>query len=406
MTTLQQLLKYFHTAVFDTKPDSVLAFRLRHASGATWSVSEDVFTATAGSVTHSFDLNVLTINDLALVLQAAGFEVLNISTNISHLGAACLVEGSGDQNISNGDHVMAFMSPLWAILSSYAVALRDADYARAQALRQMIITQADGDWLDLWGTLYATARLAGESDVDYAARIPEEAFRLRVNGKAIEKAVKDLTGYDIEIKEPWKSTFRLDFSQLSGTDYFENADYYAKFLIQPVADHPIDWTKPLEVIKRNKAAGIMLLDPASRYASGLEYNFTGMYQVLSGRKITYTESAIIAGNNPLDVVVLSDDFIIKNYPVVWYGGVGHANFVGLGLDVDTSQKIMGLRNTVFTGVDGSLVVNETVITEGYTNFNEGFYAARTGTPPTWTGAWDSRAWYYPNLVYSVHWFRS
>ena len=116
-TTLQRLLRYPHSAVFDTSPQAELAFRLRHPDGATWSIAERVFTASAGAIQVTYDLRSLTVGALVTQLSAAGFTVEAASPRFTGLSAVVLVEGSGDQGQSNGDHIMGFTSLLWVLLS-------------------------------------------------------------------------------------------------------------------------------------------------------------------------------------------------------------------------------------------------------------------------------------------------
>src|SRR5690606_20140741 len=92
-------------------------------------------------------------------------------------------------------------------------------------------------------------------------RIPQEAFRLRVNKYAIEKAIHDLTGVRVFIRETWPDMFRLDESRLSGRHRLVNGDQWRYGYIQPVASGLFDWTGVLDIIERNKAAGVIVLPP-------------------------------------------------------------------------------------------------------------------------------------------------
>lgn len=260
-TTLQRLLSYPHRSVFDTQPQEELAFRLRHPFGATWEVADGVMTAAVGPYRRTYALDALNVTQLRAALVADGFEVLDVSSAYSGKSALVLVEGSGDQNVSNGDHVHAYTSILWALLGSFAGELRVAKSAIVQAVRQMVISQAEGEWLDLWGALYAVARKTGEGDAAFAARIPREVFRLRNNAHGIELAIRDATGFDVRIEEPWHNIFRLDESLLSGADRLYDGQYVGYHLIRPVVRTNVDWPVIEAVIERNRAAGVMVLGP-------------------------------------------------------------------------------------------------------------------------------------------------
>jgi hypothetical protein len=258
-TTLQRLLKYPHAAVFDKDPAPATAFHLRHTDGASWMVSERVLSVFAGELELSFDLSLYTIDSLATALGANGFDVEFLSPQYRYLSAMALVEGSGSQDVSNGDRLTVYTSLLWVLLSAYSAELFEASEQIVQALRQMVITTAEGEWLDLWGMLYAEPRRQGESDASYAARIPQEAFRIRVNARAIEQAILDATGFDVRIEEPWTEIFTLDDSLLSGDHKLYDGTNVGYHLIRPVTRQTVDWPAVLAVINRNRAAGVLVL---------------------------------------------------------------------------------------------------------------------------------------------------
>ena len=261
-TTLARLLKYPHAAVFDKSPEQAGAFRLRHANGASWVIGDAVMTAHAGEVEHIFTLDTMTVGQLASALAVNGFEVLSLSSDFTSRSALVLVETTGNERQSNGDSVFAYTSVLWTLLGGFAGELRGAKEQVIEALRQMVITQSEGEWLDLWGTLYAVPRKSGEPDAGYASRIPVEAARLRCNPRGIELAIRDATGYEVEIREPWRQMFTLDVSRLSGADHLRDTTFYTHHIIQPVARAPIDWTGVLDVIERNRPAGVLVRSPS------------------------------------------------------------------------------------------------------------------------------------------------
>jgi hypothetical protein len=314
-TTLQRLLKYPHTAVFDTSPDAAIAMRLQHPSGASWVVVDEILTATAIGVSHTYDLTQFTLATLATALTADGFDVVYLSSDFADFGASVLVDGSGNQGDSNGDHLTAFTSPLWAILGGYARELRAADDARGQALRQMIIGQAEDFWLDYWADLFGIPRNPGEEDSDLQIRLPAEVMRKRVNGLAIEQTVKDLTGQDVWIDEPWKRRFTLDSSALSGGDHFSDGQYYAYHVIQPVGNIGTDWTGIKEIVERNKAAGVIVYDSRVDLTPIHVVVPFNEYHVSSAR--TDIRGSWLSGVNDqmLDVMRLSDSTITINHKV-------------------------------------------------------------------------------------------
>lgn len=358
-TTLERLMEYPHSAVFDKDPEASLAFRLRHQDVSSWSVAEGILTVTADEQAFEFDLSQYTIGSLTNALVDAGFEIPYIASKHSRLGALALIEGSGTEAQSNGDHLYVFESPLWAILSGYTGELREAAYQAEQALRQMVIWQSDGEWLELWGSLYATGRLDGETDGEFAPRIPKEAFRLRVNGLAIEEAIKDITGKDVEIREPWRYVFRLSESQLSGTHRFPDENYYGYFLIHPISRVPIDWDDVLGVIHRNRAAGIEVYAPMVDF----EVRHVPMsppveYAVDMGIEFLHSMRAWVHGDAPLGEMILDDNEFTFNHPVILYHLYSLSNRSGLEMmqvEGDSLNLDFVLNVSLFPGREDKII---------------------------------------------------
>ncbi len=307
-TTLQRLLKYPHAAVFDKSPVAELALRLRHPDGAVWSIAEGVLTVTVGAAHHTYDLSLVSVGQLCADLESDGFEVLSISPMLAGKSAMVLVEGQGDQLQSNGDHISGFTSLLWAIFSAYSGELRAAKAQIGEALRQMVITQAEGEWLDLWGALYAQERMGAESDADFAERIPKEAFRIRVNKFGIEDAIKDATGFDVRIDEPWKEIFTLDQSTLSGPDRLYDGARYGYHLIRPFTRQHVDWPAVLKVINLNRAAGVLVIE--SNVVHGTHVDGTGAVvasgiQSLNYLGLRYIDRVLLDYNEISDIAILN-----------------------------------------------------------------------------------------------------
>lgn len=312
LTVLQRLLRYPH-GVFDKRPASELAIRIRHMAGCQWRVAEEVLSLTVGeaSEAHTYDLTNRTLVQLSMDLIDDGFDVPYLSPNLRSLSAAVLVEGEGDQASPNGDHLQAYTSLLWVILSAYARELREAGVQKEEAIRQMIIPQAEGYWLDVWGLIYGIGRGPDETDAEYAPRIPDEAFRIRVNALAIEKAIKDITGKDVRIREPWLNMFRLNQSKLSGEDRFYDGSNYGYHLIQPISSSVIDWDDVLPVIERNRPAGVLVLRPSMEMAGWVDARLNG--SVWAGGTSALGSFTTAWKNAALGWMVLDQDDLVRNY---------------------------------------------------------------------------------------------
>lgn len=323
-TTLQRLLRYPHPAVFDKDPVSELVIRLRHADGCTWRIASGAMTATAGAAEFTYDLTTLTVAQLIDALQDDGFELLNLNARFHQLSALVLVEGEGDQGLSNGDHIYGFTSLLWALFSGYSREVDAAAEQVRQALLQMVIATASNEWLDLWGTLYAAPRATGETDAAYRLRIPREAFRIRVNPRAIELAIKDLTGKDVTILEPWRDVFTLDQSELSGPDKMQDGELVGPFLIQPQSVGSIDWSDVLPIVERNRPAGVLMLPPQVLYVGGAE--LTDPVTVgtsISRRHATAVQLEDLALLDYADIEETSE----LNHPLIYRRSVQHLSGV-------------------------------------------------------------------------------
>lgn len=345
MTALRRLLKHPHRSVFDTSPEDELALRLRHPDGAAWTVADETLTVTVGQAVHVYDLATLSIAGLVTRLRDDGFEVLDVSPTFYSMSASVLVEGSNSQGRSNGDHLTGFKSLMWALFGGYARELRIAKAQIPEALRQMIITEAEGEWLDLYGALYDQPRKSGQADPEYAQYIPREAFRKRLNAKAIEKAILEQTGKDVRIDEPWRLMFRLDQSALSGTHHLHDSAFYTPFIIQPVSNEPFDMDEVIKIVERNKAAGVIVHAPAlimpTRHVS-----FGDNYKVGKNREDTYVIGAWAGGERPLGVMRLDNNKFNFNHRVQAFQIIAISNDDGL----QTEQDFGKARNVAVASI--------------------------------------------------------
>lgn len=206
MLLTQKLISYLNR-VFDKDPHSFLALRLRYSgTSMTWIISDNVLkTTVVGGVGSSLsvDLTAHTIASLAAYLSGQpGYSVAYAdSTELSLLSAKVLIDGSGDQDASNGDHIPAYTSLLWAYLEAFANELKSVSYQIDQALIQMNMRKAEAFWLDEWGGYYGISRKTGETDSAYSNRIIIEVLRPRGNNIAIEMALRELLGQPVTVSD-------------------------------------------------------------------------------------------------------------------------------------------------------------------------------------------------------------
>lgn len=194
MTLTEKLLGYLNR-VFDKGPDAALALRLNYDGAMTWRVSGGVLTTSVTGGTGSpltVALGGFSVSGLAAYLSAQpGYSVPFTATgDLASRSALALIETTGNPAQSNGDHLMAFQSVLWAYMSAQSAELSTAQLAIGEALLQIAALTASDTWVDEHGSYYGVARTNGEADVSYVARIVSEITRARGNGIAIAEAVK------------------------------------------------------------------------------------------------------------------------------------------------------------------------------------------------------------------------
>ena len=144
--------------VFSPDAEARLALRVRHDDGLAWTVADDDLSIQVGEVTHHYDLNLYTLGQLAQTLTDAGFDIAFVDSEISHLSALTLLEGSGEQDDRNGDHLTVYSSPLDVLLAAMGRSLGEGRAAIASALAQMILPNATEEWADLFGEIFGVPR--------------------------------------------------------------------------------------------------------------------------------------------------------------------------------------------------------------------------------------------------------
>lgn len=260
MTWIDRLLRHLHR-VFDQTPGAVLAFRIAaDGDGLVWAVTEDVFSteATGGTGANlSLALAEHTIGSLVdAIASSAGYSIVYSNADVLDISAKALIAGTGDVATSNGDHVTSFSNPLWSFLGAWGVHLRDAKAQVEQMLRQMVSTQAEGEWADHWGGYYRVPRNAGEADAIYTARMIAEILQPKANHLALEAILEPSAGAPVTVREPWKERFRLDSSRLDGLHHIQDGEFYNLNVLEIVSTSERSTLAPLA--ERNKAAGTRL----------------------------------------------------------------------------------------------------------------------------------------------------
>lgn len=206
MKLTSKLLGYLHR-VFDKDPGEFLAFRLRYSgTSMTWAVADGVLTTQVEGgpgVNLDVDLSQYTLAELVDHLAAQSGYTIEFAdmSALANLSALVLIDGEGDQDTNNGDHLLGYTSLLWSYLEANAVELREAGTQIIEMLRQMEIPTAEAEWIDEHGGYYGIRRGLGETDDYYGPRILVEVLRPRGNNIAIEKAITEITEQDVTVTD-------------------------------------------------------------------------------------------------------------------------------------------------------------------------------------------------------------
>lgn len=269
------LLERLHSG-FDLDPDAAVALILTHAQGVSWWVADSRLVVGTETGTPLVDISLTsgTLDDVVTALTLGGVTVSYRNPDLAGLHASILIESSGVESHSSGNMIYGHRSVLWAFMGGLSV---EVDVAAAQvplALEQAELHSAGGDWLDYWGGYFKLARTLGQSDADYLDLIVSETLRHRSNKYAIENAIRYATGYVVEIDEPWEWMFVLDKSTLSGADKVKDGVTIGRNLIRPISLVGIDWSVVTPIIERNRAAGVLMLQPITRTSAVIHANIS------------------------------------------------------------------------------------------------------------------------------------
>lgn len=227
----QKLLLYLHR-VFDKDPHPVLAFRVRYnGTGLAWSISNGVLTLTATGGTgasHTFNIANFAIGQLAQFIAALpGYSVPYQDTSAyALLSALALLDSSGNENVSNGDHVYGYTTLLWSWMDANSSELGTAKRQIDNALAQMSTTSAQDEWLDELGGYYKVPRQQGELDPAYGPRIIASVLQPRGNNVAIGEAIKSITqaGQPVFVIDAINNTgFAITYN---GLIHYDGSEFY------------------------------------------------------------------------------------------------------------------------------------------------------------------------------------
>jgi hypothetical protein len=253
---VEKLMASLHR-VFAQDPVAEIALRIHHPIWYRWTVSGNTLTLTQSGYPDT----VITLADKTLATLAAAVDALpefsvTLAAEWSGLSALALLNGSGQQSDSNGNALRVFTSDLWRLLSGAGDAIGQAADAIPQAIAQVYLGDADGEWLDEHGRYYGITRLLGESDDAYLDRIITEIMLPRANNRAIAIIFARLfkvPSWSIEVTDDPQEAY--DPVPPSGHQ-FHHAEFSVNFRVAPL--QPVGLDELNVAVDRFKAAGTRL----------------------------------------------------------------------------------------------------------------------------------------------------
>lgn len=259
MSRLHKLTASVYSA-FDKSPRARIVARVRSGVALRWVIRNRKLTLYLDGPTPwaEFDLMEMTLRELFTQLGTLGLGVDARDDPILERRAAALISGEGGP--SSEFVLSVYDSLLWSFLDAFAVELEAAGQAVDEAIKQLYLGTAEGEWLDFWGEFLGLGR-GGRDDESYRHYLIEETLRLRSSAVGIEKAVKDATGEQIVVYEPWRDMFTLDESALGGGAHLQDGNFYTFNVIEPVGPPGTDWDAVMPVIHRNRPGGTHVATP-------------------------------------------------------------------------------------------------------------------------------------------------
>lgn len=356
---LERLIDSIYSAL-DKGPNPLLALRVRHRDGFVWSVANRTLTVSTqrGEQLAIIPLRELTVSDLAGRLTRLGCQVLYINEEIGHRSAGVLISGSSAERLNEPDLLLAYDSLLWSILDAYAIELEAARDAVDEAIKQLTLSKASGDWLDYWGEFFDIPR-AGRDDADYGQYIADETLRARCNPVAISKAIWDTLGVRVEIEEPVRHLARLSAGSRFDDDYYSyDGKLWGPHLIRPVSRgaQNLKWSRILPIIEKNRPAGVVVLSPEWRPPVQHLRKTDHAYGLT--RHELHVHTAKYADKIYLDEYVFGDE-VTQNYRVQVFNLHGQTN---------TDGGVRGVLTGL--GTHSTFVRAQAVLSDGVTRFGD------------------------------------
>jgi hypothetical protein len=217
MQLTQKLLSYIHS-VFNKNAQNFSALQIATSgSSMTWTLADGVLTLVGygvsvgdvfsgafqynGAITYSGSQTTtvtITINTAGLTLAqlaeqidgTPNFYLLREDVLHGALSCSMLVDGSG----SSANPIYGSTNLLYQYLDAVSSELQNAKNQIPGAIAEIYLNQADGSWLDVFGSYFNILRLVNEQDAQYQARMIFYVTQPMQNNVAIANALATLGG--------------------------------------------------------------------------------------------------------------------------------------------------------------------------------------------------------------------
>lgn len=206
-TTLA-LIKLLPPKPLSWDPMRLFAFTLDYSTvGMIWTIADDTLTTVVAgnpSANLSIDLTAYTLTSLvAFINGQAGYSATLRAGVNGALGARTLLDGTNSNFYGpEGNRVYIFQSLTWALMDTFASALKDAAVVLSALLSQMRLDQAVGEWSDFWrNATIGGLRITGESDGQQNTRVIAGITQIKSTNKALENIIKTQTGFTVSVRD-------------------------------------------------------------------------------------------------------------------------------------------------------------------------------------------------------------
>lgn len=200
MDISKRLIDRLHR-VFNKDPKKVAVMSVSFSGGACYvTISDNILTMKSLYGQKYIELSEITLSELVVAINLLdGYSASLSNADYASFLARGLFEDAA-MDIAVNPNLYYPTSLLWAEMRPYGWALSEqSDRVRA-AEKQAYLDKSEGDWLEYWGKkFFGVERSGGETDPDYSRRIVSEATSLRLNNKAIEKALMNAIGIKVDI---------------------------------------------------------------------------------------------------------------------------------------------------------------------------------------------------------------